>query len=58
MSNRSTRNIITGTGETTASVNFSLCMAMLTQAHAIVEGKNTENLQSDDRERRLLPFSI
>ena len=54
MTKRLAKNVITESEETAASTNFSLCVAMLTQAHATVEGKNTENLQSDDKKERLL----
>lgn len=46
MAIRLAKNFITISEETAASNNFSFCMAKLTQAHARVEGKNTENLQS------------
>ena len=43
---------------TAASTTFSLCVARLTQAHATVEGKNTENLPSVDKRGRLLTVKI
>lgn len=58
MTNRLAKNVITESEETAASTNFSLCMAMLTLAHAMVEGKNTENLQSDEKRQRSLPQNI
>lgn len=46
MAKRLAKKFITESEETAESTNFSLCVAMLTQAHATVEGENTENLQS------------
>ena len=47
MARRLAKNFITESEE--SSTNFSLCVAMLTQAHATVEGKNTENVQSGNK---------
>lgn len=54
MDKRSAKNFITESVVTAASTNFSLCMAMFTQAHTTVEGWNTKNLHSEDRRGRLL----
>lgn len=39
----------TESGVKVVSTNFSFCIAMLTQAHVTVEGKNPENLQSGNQ---------
>lgn len=46
MTKRLAKNVIT---EWEESDNCSLCVAMLTQAHATVEGENTENLPSEEK---------
>lgn len=51
MARRLAKNLITESEE--SSTNFSLCVAMLTQAHATVEGKNTENLQSENKWKKI-----
>lgn len=43
---------------TAVSTNFNLCVAMFTQAHATVEGRNTENMQSEDKRGRLLTLKM
>lgn len=53
MAKRLAKNVITASEETAASTNFSFCMARLTQALARVEGKKTENLQSEDKSQGL-----
>ncbi len=58
MAKRLAKNVITESEATAASANFSLCVAMLTQAHATVEGKNTENLQSEEKRGRLLTLKM
>lgn len=58
MAKRLANNSITESEETAASTNFSLCVAMLTQAHATAEGKNAENLQSEDKRGRLLTLKM
>lgn len=52
MDRRLARNFIIDLEATAASTNSSLCVAILTQAHARVEGKNMENLQSEDKRGR------
>ncbi|KAG7244542.1 hypothetical protein INR49_029561 [Caranx melampygus] len=49
MAKRLAKNFIVVSGETSVSTNFSLCIAMLTQADITVEGKKTENLQSKEK---------
>lgn len=51
MTRRFARYVVTPSEESAASSNFSLCMAPLTQAHAIAEGKYIENLQSENKWR-------
>lgn len=45
------KSFMTESGEALPSRKFSLCVASPTQAHAIVEGKNTENMYSVDERR-------
>ena len=48
MVKRLAKNLTTLSGVTAASTSFRVCVATLTQAHATVDGKNAENLQSED----------
>lgn len=53
MDKRLARNFTTESEMTAASTNFILCVAMLTHAHATVEGKKAEKLQSA-KEREII----
>lgn len=52
------RNFTTESWTTAASTNFSLCVAMLTLAHATVEGKNAEKLKSAEDSGKLFNIEI
>lgn len=45
-------------GTAAVSTTSSLCVAMFTQAHATVEGENTENMPSEDKRGRLVILKI
>lgn len=49
--NRLARNFMMVSGATASSFSLSFCVAMLTQAHATIDGKNAENLNSEERRK-------
>lgn len=51
MDNRLAKNFMMVSGATASSFSLSFCVAMLTQAHATADGKNVENLNSEERRK-------
>lgn len=51
MDNRLAKNFMMVSGATASSFSLSFCVAMLTQAHATVDGKNVENLNSEEKRK-------